>query len=776
MSAHACARVFVALLIGGVMLTATTQAQTTWYVDDDSPPGGDGLTWPTAFTFLQDALAVAQPGDEIRVAGGEYPPDRDAINPAGTGNRNAVFELVDGVALRGGYAGWADPNDPNHRDITIYESVLTGDLNGDDEPEFTNRGDNAYTVARARDGAIVVLDGLTLSGANDDTTIGDDGGALIIKDQAGVAATDCRFADSATVGYGGGVFCSWASFSANRCSFIGNRVDSDGGAVSLSSLSTGLLHDCYFADNYADREGGAVRSWTADLIIEGCVFETNTSDLSGGAFNGVGDLSTCAFADNEAHANGGAVQAAGGTILEDCLFIDNVAYGAGGGVRASGDTVEIIRCDFVENIAGANGGGVSSSAALTVMGECLLEGNFTSGVGGGARCWDAVLSGCIFEDNWANDRGGGLSVGTEWTDSSVTITDSEFRRNTGDHGGGLACQECTATVRDCEFAENRWQGGGIWATEADMTIVGCTFQHNLLSVASGGGIYVFDTRSQIANCAFFGNSAEYNFGGGAYLEGGVATVSGCAFVGNHTFAHVAGGSAIFAYETEVVLTNSSIAFNPVGAGGPAIELISSAAPILIGNCVFWENDYSLFATAPELTVSYCSFQEAHAGQGNIVSDPLFVRNPSPGVDGWWGTADDDFGNLRLLPGSPCIDAGCNWAVPFDVADLDDDGDTTEATPLDLDGEGRFFDDPNTPDTGCGFPPIVDMGAYEFGDTGPQPCFADFDGDRDVDLSDLAALLSNYGDVDTCDGDLDCDGDVDLNDLSALLAVYGTTCE
>jgi len=59
------------------------------------------------------------------------------------------------------------------------------------------------------------------------------------------------------------------------------------------------------------------------------------------------------------------------------------------------------------------------------------------------------------------------------------------------------------------------------------------------------------------------------------------------------------------------------------------------------------------------------------------------------------------------------------------------------------------------------------------------CFGDLDGDNDVDLADLAILLSNYGMTSGAeyeDGDLDGDGDVDLSDLAALLAVYGTTCE
>ena len=56
---------------------AAAQAQTIWHVDDDAWMGGDGLTWQTAYKHLQDALAVAAYGDEIRVAGGTYMPDQD---------------------------------------------------------------------------------------------------------------------------------------------------------------------------------------------------------------------------------------------------------------------------------------------------------------------------------------------------------------------------------------------------------------------------------------------------------------------------------------------------------------------------------------------------------------------------------------------------------------------------------------------------------------------------------------------------------------------------
>jgi hypothetical protein len=60
----------------------------------------------------------------------------------------------------------------------------------------------------------------------------------------------------------------------------------------------------------------------------------------------------------------------------------------------------------------------------------------------------------------------------------------------------------------------------------------------------------------------------------------------------------------------------------------------------------------------------------------------------------------------------------------------------------------------------------------------DPCPGDLDGDADVDLSDLAQMLANYGLTGGAmyeQGDLDGDGDVDLGDLAELLAHYGQDC-
>jgi hypothetical protein len=59
-----------------------------------------------------------------------------------------------------------------------------------------------------------------------------------------------------------------------------------------------------------------------------------------------------------------------------------------------------------------------------------------------------------------------------------------------------------------------------------------------------------------------------------------------------------------------------------------------------------------------------------------------------------------------------------------------------------------------------------------------PCPGDLNHDGDVDVTDLARLLANYGaaaGATLAEGDLDSDGDVDLGDLAQLLTNFGTNC-
>ena len=58
---------------------------------------------------------------------------------------------------------------------------------------------------------------------------------------------------------------------------------------------------------------------------------------------------------------------------------------------------------------------------------------------------------------------------------------------------------------------------------------------------------------------------------------------------------------------------------------------------------------------------------------------------------------------------------------------------------------------------------------------PADCPGDVDGDNDVDLTDLAILLSDFDCTSSCVGDVDGDDDTDLTDLAVLLSNFDATC-
>ncbi len=141
----------------------------------------------------------------------------------------------------------------------------------------------------------------------------------------------------------------------------------------------------------------------------------------------------------------------------------------------------------------------------------------------------------------------------------------------------------------------------------------------------------------------------------------------------------------------------------------------------------------------------------------------------------WAGVDPGNGDFRLQAGSPSIDAGNNWGVPPDTTDLDDDGDTSELTPLDLDGLPRFNADEADFDPGCGVPVVVDMGAYEYQfDPVDEVFLGDLNGNGTVNVKDLLALLAAWGRCDEgcCITDLNIDGIVGVSDLLLLLANWG----
>ena len=221
---------------------------------------------------------------------------------------------------------------------------------------------------------------------------------------------------------------------------------------------------------------------------------------------------------------------------------------------------------------------------------------------------------------------------------------------------------------------------------------------------------------------------------------------------------------MFSYSSTPTLTNCWFSRNTSNYRGGG--MYSEDSDSTLTNCIFWGNSApsgtQLYVTGGTASVTYSCIEGGWAGTGNISGDPLCV-DPD-GADDIAGTEDD---NLRLRPGSPCIDAGNN------EADIDANSSGVQPLPdTDLDGNPRFVDDPATPDDGAGVPPIVDLGAYEY-----TP--GDVDGDGDADLNDYAVFAECLAGPDetTPPGgctqeqfdktDLDADDDVDLGDFAVF---------
>ena len=293
------------------------------------------------------------------------------------------------------------------------------------------------------------------------------------------------------------------------------------------------------------------------------------------------------------------------------------------------------------------------------------------------------------------------------------------------------------------------QGGAVLVS-GDTTIIGCVFEGN--SANLGGGIYVVSSSPTIVGCRFSQNSATGD-GGAIYNLYGSPALFNCLMSANSA-AEL--GGAIFSDLAWLSLTNCTLTGNTAHSGGGIANY--AGVEMTLSNCILWANlatvgdvfSAQLWSTSSSETVNYTCIEDLSAalgGEGNIDSDPLFV--------------DSANGDYRLQSASPCIDAGHNWSI-------------VGITDTDLDGNPRFTDDLETPDTGCGVPVVVDMGAYEFqGDPFPVK-LGDIDGDGVVGITDFLALLADWGSCTQtcCLADLDLDGNVGITDFLILLGNWG----
>ncbi|MCA9293343.1 MAG: right-handed parallel beta-helix repeat-containing protein [Phycisphaerales bacterium] len=382
--------------------------------------------------------------------------------------------------------------------------------------------------------------------------------------------------------------------------------------------------------------------------------------------------------------------------VEDCVFEGNLATGFR---SEQGSSITILRSIFRNNTASYDGGALHVYQGSLVIEDCAFEDNKTPITGSRPP---------------VDTRGGAIYC---WADS-LLLSRCTFSGNLANFGGALRTYQCSAIITDCLFEENT-------------------------ATREGGALFNSDASPAISNCRFLANTASS--GSGIWDSAG-----GGSIVNNSLFLHNT-GIALRYDSASPLVTNSTLAAN---VGGAILAVYTTGD---FHNCIFATHavDPVFFANGGTTTITHSLIEGGYPGAGNIDADPLFVDADGP--DNIPGTLDDD---LRLRPGSPCIDAGDNTAVPLGVL-------------IDLAGNPRFVDDSATADTGLGTPPIVDMGAFEF----RGPCICDFDHNNTINLDDLQTLLFTFGTTVApyTAGDATADSLVDLDDLQLLLFYFGSNC-
>ncbi len=322
--------------------------------------------------------------------------------------------------------------------------------------------------------------------------------------------------------------------------------------------------------------------------------------------------------------------------------------------------------------------------------------------GGGITCLGFVTVSRCHILNCLAMRGGGVFCCGLWWDESldcppdgdgatVRILDCRIERNAAGRGGGIYASSDGVLVRGCEIESNRADSNG-GAIAGDFTVADLENNSILGNRAGGegGGIWLHETAATVADCWLAGNWAG-QCGGAmcvhntAYLGVPQVIVRGSTVVGNDTHGRVGG---LFLQELDSHDSPSVYGF--------------------VSGSIFWQNkDTTSSGPAAQIhgpaEATYSciqGFDSSELGDShNLSADPLLVRWPDDGGDGWGDHPDtsdidesrnDDFGDPHLRPLSPCIQAG-DPAAPISSWGTDLDG-----QPRRMDGIGEIGVDEYTP--------------------------------------------------------------------------------
>ncbi|MFN8564803.1 MAG: choice-of-anchor Q domain-containing protein [Anaerolineae bacterium] len=238
-----------------------------------------------------------------------------------------------------------------------------------------------------------------------------------------------------------------------------------------------------------------------------------------------------------------------------------VAHGrdyAGAGIYLQTGSLSLTNVGVVDNTAtSSDGGGILNNGLLTVT-DSTISGNSAAGWAGGIMNWGTLT---VVNTTFAGNSGW-VAGGIYNLNATATVIASIFTGNLSAHRGGAIVNENGAllTVTNTTFADNvasSENGGAISNINGALTVSGSTFVNN--SASSGGAISNNGSSTlSVSNSTFADNVAGVGLGGGIYDTDAPVSVRNSTFSGN---SGVAGSGGLANDNGSLTLSNSLLADN-----------------------------------------------------------------------------------------------------------------------------------------------------------------------------------------------------------------------
>ena len=236
-----------------------TQAD-TWYVDNGTISGDKGTSWKAAFGTIQEAINVADVGDEIWIKMGTY-------------FLTTQINVDKPILIYGGFEGVE-----KHRDQRDWVKNIT-------TVDGQNLVYHCFWVA-----ADATIDGFTITGGNADSSGWPHScGAGIFSDVGSPTIANCIIIGNNAMGSGGGMLSHNGDPNITNCIFTLNTASYRGGGFGNEIGGNPIITNCIFMQNEAG-SGGGISSYENSLTITNCTFSKNRSTYRGGAWAGGGAI------------------------------------------------------------------------------------------------------------------------------------------------------------------------------------------------------------------------------------------------------------------------------------------------------------------------------------------------------------------------------------------------------------------------------------------------------------------------------------------------------